>query len=62
MEWTEKQQAELAHQYARIGFRANERWAAPPPELGPHELLAHMCTIPDGTGHDGWLATLRGTA
>lgn len=62
MMWTAEQQAELARQYARIGYHPGERWAAPPPELGPEQLLALMRTIPDGAGHVGWMAALRGTA
>jgi hypothetical protein len=61
MEWTVEQQAELARQYGRIGYRPGELWAAPPAELGPEQLLALMRTIPDGAGHAGWLAALRGT-
>ncbi len=59
MDWTDEQRAELARQYARIGYRPGERWAAPPPELTPEQLLALMRTIPDGAGHAGWLAALR---
>jgi hypothetical protein len=62
MGWTTDQQAELAQQYARIGFRKGERWAAPPPELTPEQLLGLMRTIPDGAGHAGWLAALRANA
>ena len=61
MDWTPQQRDELKRQYARIGYRDGERWAAPPPELSPEDLLALMRTIPDGTGHAGWLAALRGT-
>jgi hypothetical protein len=59
MDWTAEQRSELARQYARIGYRPGERWAAPPPELTPERLLALMRTIPDGAGHAGWLAALR---
>ena len=62
MDWTAEQRAELARQYARIGYRQGELWAAPPPELTPAQLLALMRTIPDGAGHPGWLAALQGTA
>jgi hypothetical protein len=59
MDWTAGQKAELAREYTRIGYRPGERWAAPPPELGPEQLLALMHTIPDGAGHAGWMAALR---
>lgn len=62
MDWTAEQRAELARQYARIGFAAGERWAAPPPDLTPDQLLALMRSIPDGAGHSGWLAALRSPA
>jgi hypothetical protein len=62
MDWTLEQRAELAEQYARIGFLKGERWAAPPPDLTPEKLLALMRTIPDGAGHSGWLAALRANA
>jgi hypothetical protein len=62
MDWTAEQKAELAQQYVRIGHKPGERWAAPPPELSPDELLALLRKIPDGAGHAGWLAALRGTA
>jgi hypothetical protein len=62
MDWTAEEKTELAREYARIGYHAGERWAAPPPELGPKQLLALMRTIPDGAGHAGWLAALRGNA
>ena len=62
MGWTVQQRAELAEQYARIGFLKGERWAAPPPDLTPEQLLALMRAIPDGAGHAGWLAALRANA
>ncbi len=62
MEWTPEQRAELTRQYARIGFLKGDRWAAPPPQLTPDQLLALMRTIPDGAGSAGWLAALRATA
>lgn len=62
MDWGAEQRAELARQYARIGYRAGERWAAPPEELGPEQLLALMRTIPDGVGREGWLAALARNA
>ncbi len=62
MEWTPEQLAELARQYERIGFRAGERWEAPPPQLTPEQLLTLMRAIPDGAGHGGWLAALRAIA
>ena len=62
MDWTAEQRAELARQYARIGYRTGERWAAPPEGLDAEQLLALMRTIPDGAGHAGWLAALRRNA
>jgi hypothetical protein len=59
MDWSAKQRAELAHEYERIGYRPGERWAAPPEELGPEDLLALMRTIPDGAGQGGWMGALR---
>ena len=61
-EWTAEQRDELGQQYARIGYKTGGRWAAPPPSLSPEQLLALLRSIPDGAGHAGWLAALRGTA
>lgn len=58
MDWSAEQKAELARQYARIGYRPGERWAAPPEEWGPERLLTLMRSIPDGAGHAGWLVAL----
>jgi len=59
MDWTTEQKAELARQYARIGFLKGERWEAPPPDLTPEQLLEVMRTIADGAGRAGWAAALR---
>ena len=58
MEWTERQRAELAREYARIGYVEGERWPAPPPMLTPDQLLALFRRIPDGTGRAGYVAAL----
>ena len=62
MEWTAQQRDELQRQYARIGYKPGEHWPAPPEGMSPEDLLALMRTIPDGAGHAGWLAALRGVA
>jgi hypothetical protein len=59
MNWTEQQRAELAREYARIGYVAGDSWPAPPPELTAAELLALFRRIPDGQGRDGYIAALR---
>lgn len=59
MEWSAEQKAELARQYARIGFVQGERWEAPPSGLTPDQLLDLMRSIPDGAGRSGWQAALR---
>jgi hypothetical protein len=58
VEWTEQQRAELAREYARIGYVAGERWPAPPAELVPEQLLALLRRVPDGAGRAGWVAAL----
>jgi hypothetical protein len=58
MDWTEQQRAELAREYARIGYVAGELWPAPPPELTPAQLLALFRRIPDGAGRVGYTAAL----
>ncbi len=58
-EWTKSQEAELAREYARIGFRAGERWPYPQdPEQSPAEFLAFLSSIPDAAGLQGYLAAL----
>jgi hypothetical protein len=59
VDWTADQKAELARQYARIGFLKGQRWEAPPPHLTPEQLLAILQSIPDGAGLTGWQAALR---
>ncbi len=58
MTWTAEQRAELAREYDRIGYVAADRWPAPPPELGPEELLALLRSVESGTGRAGWEAAL----
>ena len=58
MEWTETQRAELASEYARIGYVAGERWPAPPDNLKPEDLLALFRRIADGGGREGYIAEL----
>jgi len=58
MKWSESQRAELARQYARIGYVAGERWPAPPSELTPAQLLALLQRVPDGAGRAGYEAAL----
>ena len=58
MTWSERQRAELAEQYRRVGYIEGERWPAPPAELTPEELLALFRTIPDGAGRAGYMAAL----
>ena len=58
MNWTQQQRAELAKEYARIGFRTDELWPAPAEELEPAEMLALFRRIPDGAGRDGYMAEL----
>ena len=58
MTWSERQRAELAEQYRRVGYIEGERWPAPPPELTPEELLALFRAIPDGAGRAGYMAAL----
>ena len=62
MDWTERQRAELAQEYTRIGYVGGESWPAPPPELTPADLLALFRGIPDGGGRDGYIAALRQSA
>ena len=62
MEWSEQQRAELAAQYARVGWVDGERWPAPPSELTPDEILALFRRIPDGAGRDGYAAALADAA
>lgn len=62
MDWSDEQRAELARQYLRIGYRPGERWAAPPEDLRPEQLLALLRTVPDGAGREGWLAALARVA
>ena len=59
MEWTERQRAELAAEYARVGYVAGESWPAPPPELTPADLLALFRRIPEGQGREGYIEALR---
>ena len=61
MDWSDQQKEELAGHYTRIGYKPGEPWAAPPAEMTPEDILALMRTVPDGSGHAGWLAALRGT-
>jgi len=58
MEWTDQQRAELAREYARIGYVAGERWPAPPDNLEPADLLAVFRRIPNGAGREGFFAAL----
>ena len=62
MEWSEQERAELAREYARIGYVDGERWPAPPEHLGPADLLALFRRIPDGAGRAGWMAALADLA
>jgi hypothetical protein len=59
MAWTAEQSAALAREYARIGYRAGERWPAPPRDYKPDELLALLRRVPTGAGREGYLAMLR---
>jgi hypothetical protein len=58
IEWTEQQLAELAREYARIGFIAGELWPAPPEHLTPADLLLLFRRIPDGGGRAAYFAEL----
>ena len=58
MTWTDSQRAELAREYARVDYRAGDRWPAPPEETTPADLLALFKTIPDGAGLEGYAAAL----
>lgn len=62
MKWTDQQRAELAREYARVGYVAGERWPAPPPELTPLQLLELFRRIPDGSGRAGYTAALADAA
>ena len=58
MQWSEQERAELAREYARVGWVEGERWPAPPDHLRPSELLALFRRIPDGAGRAGYMAAL----
>jgi hypothetical protein len=62
MEWTDLQRAELAREYARIGYVEGERWPAPPDHLKPADLLDLFRRIPDGAGREGYFAELARVA
>jgi hypothetical protein len=62
MEWNEQQRAELAHQYARIGYMPGELWPTPAQERTPEHLLALFRSIPDGAGVAGYIAALADAA
>jgi hypothetical protein len=49
---------DFRREYDRIGYQPGERWPAPPPELGPSELLALLQSVPTGAGVAGWVAAL----
>ena len=61
MEWTERQRAELASEYSRIGYVSGELWPAPPDHLKPEDLLALFRRIADGAGREGYTAELAKT-
>jgi hypothetical protein len=58
MEWTDHQRAELAREYARIGYVQGELWPAAPDHLKPADLLNLFRRIPDGAGREGYSAEL----
>ena len=58
MTWSDGQRAEIALEYARIGYRAGELWPAPPERLSPAELVALFRRIPDDGGRAGYMAEL----
>ena len=62
MTWSDKQRAEIASEYQRIGYKEGELWPAPPEELKPDEIIALFKRIPDGAGRDGYFAELAKTA
>lgn len=62
MEWNAEQLAELARQYARVGYVSGELWPAPPAELTPDQLLDMFRRISDNAGRDGWLGALADIA
>jgi hypothetical protein len=58
VEWNEQQRAELARQYARIGYVPGELWPTPSQERTPDQLLELFRRIPDGAGPAGYIAAL----
>lgn len=59
MDWTDSQRAELARQYARVGYVQGDLWPAPPDNLGPEEILEMFKSIPSGAGREGYMAVLK---
>lgn len=57
--WTKSQEAELANEYARIGYVHGEQWPIPQePDPMPAGFLALLRSIPDNAGLLGYLAAL----
>jgi len=54
--------AEFAAEYQRVGYRAGERWPAPPCETTPAEALALLRRVPTGAGLAGWMKVLADRA
>jgi catechol 2,3-dioxygenase-like lactoylglutathione lyase family enzyme len=57
--WTDSQRAELARQYARVGYVQGELWPAAPDTLSPTDLLELFKTIPSDAGREGYMAALK---